>query len=166
MDWKKEYANKIVSVEEAVSHVQSGNRIVFTHACGEAQALTEELVRQADRLENVEIVHMVAMGKAPYCQPGMEKHFRHNALFVGGSTRKAVEEGRGIIRRASSMKYPSSLRTVHYLLTLLFYSSVNLMKMVSALMGFLLTIHSQRRKQLNWSLHRSIRICLYLWQWY
>lgn len=95
MDWKKEYANKIVSVEEAVSHVQSGNRIVFTHACGEAQALTEELVRQADRLENVEIVHMVAMGKAPYCQPGMEKHFRHNALFVGGSTRKAVEEGRG-----------------------------------------------------------------------
>ena len=37
---------------------------------------------------------MVAMGTAPYCQPGMEKHFRHNALFVGGSTRKAVEEGR------------------------------------------------------------------------
>ena len=35
------------------------------------------------------------MGKAPYCQPGMEKHFRHNALFVGGSTRKAVEDGRG-----------------------------------------------------------------------
>lgn len=95
MDWRKEYAEKIVSVEEAVSHVQSGNRIVFTHACGEAQALTDELVRQADRLENVEIVHMVAMGKAPYCQPGMEKHFRHNALFVGGSTRKAVEEGRG-----------------------------------------------------------------------
>ena len=57
--------------------------------------MTDELVRQADRLENVEIVHMVAMGKAPYCQPGMEKHFRHNALFVGGSTRKAVEEGRG-----------------------------------------------------------------------
>ena len=95
MDWRKEYAEKIVSVEEAVSHVQAGNRIVFTHACGESQALTDELVRQADRLENVEIVHMVAMGKAPYCQPGMEKHFRHNALFVGGSTRKAVEEGRG-----------------------------------------------------------------------
>ena len=95
MDWRKEYAEKIVSVEEAVRHVQSGNRSVFTHACGEAQALTDELVRQADRLENVEIVHMVAMGKAPYCQPGMEKHFRHNALFVGGSTRKAVEEGRG-----------------------------------------------------------------------
>lgn len=94
MNWKEEYANKIVSVQEAVSHVQSGDRIVFSHACGEGQYLTDELVNQAERLENVEIVHMVAMGTAPYCQPGMEKHFRHNALFVGGSTRKAVEEGR------------------------------------------------------------------------
>lgn len=94
MNWKEEYADKIVSVQEAVSHVQSGNRIVFSHACGEGQYLTGELVNQAERLENVEIVHMVAMGTAPYCQPGMEKHFRHNALFVGGSTRKAVEEGR------------------------------------------------------------------------
>lgn len=94
MNWKEEYSDKIVSVQEAVSHVQSGNRIVFSHACGEGQYLTDELVNQAERLENVEIVHMVAMGTAPYCQPGMEKHFRHNALFVGGSTRKAVEEGR------------------------------------------------------------------------
>lgn len=29
MNWKEEYADKIVSVQEAVSHVQSGNRIVF-----------------------------------------------------------------------------------------------------------------------------------------
>lgn len=94
MDWRKEYADKIVSAEEAISHVKSGDKIVFTHACGESQVLTNALVAQADRLENVEIMHMVAMGSAPYCQPGMEKHFRHNALFVGGSTRKAVEEGR------------------------------------------------------------------------
>lgn len=93
-DWKEKYADKIVSAQEAISHVKSGDNIVFTHACGESQCLTNELVAQADRLENVTIMHMVAMGTAPYCQPGMEKHFRHNALFVGGSTRKAVEEGR------------------------------------------------------------------------
>lgn len=93
MDWRKEFANKIVSAEEAVSHIQSGDNIVFTHACGESQILTNELVNQADRLKDVVIMHMVAMGKAPYCQPGMESHFRHNALFVGGSTRKAVESG-------------------------------------------------------------------------
>ena len=94
VDWRKEYADKIVSAEEAVSHVKSGDKVVFAHACGEAQYLTDELVRQADRLHDVVIMHMVAMGKSPYCQPEMEGHFRHNALFVGGSTRKAVEEGR------------------------------------------------------------------------
>ena len=50
---------------------------------------------RAPELSDVEIVHMVAMGPAKYAQPGMEKSFRHNALFVGGSTRKAVEEKRG-----------------------------------------------------------------------
>lgn len=93
-DWKEVYASKIVTADEAISHVKSGDKIALTHACGESQCLTNALVAQADRLENVEILHMVAMGTAPYCQPGMEAHFRHNALFVGGSTRKAVEEGR------------------------------------------------------------------------
>ena len=93
-DWKEVYKDKIVTPEEAISHIKSGDKVVITHACGESQCLTEALVAQADRLENVEIMHMVAMGKAPYCnEPGMEKHFRHNALFVGGSTRKAVEAG-------------------------------------------------------------------------
>ena len=92
--WKETYHEKIVTAAQAVQHVQSGDTIVFTHACGESQCLTNALVAQAERLEKVDIIHMVAMGTAPYCQPGMETHFHHNALFVGGSTRKAVEEGR------------------------------------------------------------------------
>ncbi|MFZ5754346.1 MAG: acetyl-CoA hydrolase/transferase family protein [Bacillota bacterium] len=88
------WRNRITSAENAIKAIQSGSRVVIGHACGEPQTLVEAMVAQAERLENVEIVHMVAMGKAKYCQPGMERHFRHNALFVGGSTRKAVQEGR------------------------------------------------------------------------
>lgn len=83
MDWRKEFANKIVSAEEAVSHIQSGDNIVFTHACGESQILTNELVNQADRLKDVVIMHMVAMGKAPYCQPGMESHLDIMLCLLG-----------------------------------------------------------------------------------
>lgn len=159
MDWRKEYAEKIVSVEEAVRHVQSGNRIVFTHACGEAQALTDELVRQADRLENVEIVHMVAMGKAPYCQPGMEKHFRHNALFVGGSTRKAVEEGRGDYTPCFFHEIPKLFTDGTLPVDVAFLQLSELMRMAFALMGFLLTIHSRLQKLPSWLLHRLTKIC-------
>ncbi|HEY3424436.1 MAG TPA: acetyl-CoA hydrolase/transferase C-terminal domain-containing protein [Negativicutes bacterium] len=93
-NWKSVYRNKIVSVEQALKTVKSGDRVVIAHACGEPQALVEALVARAPELRNVEIVHMVAMGPAKYAQPGMEQSFHHNALFVGGSTRKAVEEKR------------------------------------------------------------------------
>lgn len=93
MSWKEIYKSKLCTAEEAIMAVQSGQRVVIGHACGEPQPLVDALVDQAERLENVEIVHMVAMGEAKYCQPGMEKHFRHNSLFVGNTTRRAVYEG-------------------------------------------------------------------------
>ena len=38
---------------------------------------------------------MVAMGKAEYCKPEYAENFRHNAFFVGGTSRDAIAEGRG-----------------------------------------------------------------------
>ena len=95
MAWKEYYARHTVSAEEAVKRIRPGDRVVVQHACGEPSYLLDAMVANADAYENVEIVHMVAMGRAAYAQPGMEGHFRHNALFVGGTTRAAVAEGRG-----------------------------------------------------------------------
>lgn len=94
MNVQELYKSKCVSAEEAVKHIKSGNRVVVGHACGEPSALVDAMVANKEQYENVEIVHMVAMGKAEYCLPENEKHFHHNAIFVGGTTRKAVEEGR------------------------------------------------------------------------
>ncbi len=94
MDWREVYNQKVVTAEEAVKHIASGNRVVVGHACGEPSYLLDIMVANKEQYENVEIVHMVAMGKAEYCLPENRKHFRHNAIFVGGTTRKAVEEGR------------------------------------------------------------------------
>jgi len=93
-NFKEIYRDKFVTAEQAVQSVKSGDRVVLGHACGEPSVLVEALVARAEELRNVEIVHMVAMGQAKYTRPEMEKSFRHNALFVGGSTRKAVEEKR------------------------------------------------------------------------
>ncbi|MDR1742079.1 MAG: hypothetical protein LBR38_09620 [Synergistaceae bacterium] len=106
-----EYKSKLCSLKEAVSHIKSGDRVVVTHAVGEPSALLEAMVENASRYENVEIVHMVAMGKAGYCAPGMEKHFRHNSLFLGGTTRKAIEEGRGDFTPVFFHEVPGMFRT-------------------------------------------------------
>lgn len=93
-NWQEYYRNNIVSAQEAVKCIQSGDRVVLGHACGEPVLLPEAMVERASSLHDVEVVHMVAMGKGLYAQPEMEGHFRHNGLFIGGPTRKAVSEGR------------------------------------------------------------------------
>jgi len=92
--WKEAYASKNVSAAKAVEAIKSGDRVVVGHACGEPAVLVDALVDRADSLKGVEIVHMVPMGPAKYAQPGMEKSFRHNGFFLGGPTRKSVEENR------------------------------------------------------------------------
>lgn len=93
-DWKKLFSQKCTSKEEAISNIESGNRVVFGHAAGEPIVLVDELVKQKDRLYNVEIVHMVPLRECQYCLPEMKSHFRHNSLFAGPGTRQAIREGR------------------------------------------------------------------------
>lgn len=68
------------------------------------------MVKNKERYRDVEIVHMVTYGKAEYAKPGMEHHFRHNALFVGAPTREAVNEGRGDYTPCFLSKIPDLFR--------------------------------------------------------
>lgn len=94
MDWQSYYRDHIMTAVEAIRRIHSGDRVVTAHACGEPTALIDAMVDGRDAYSDVEIVHMVPMGKAEYCAEGMERHFRHNSLFAGGSTRKAISDGR------------------------------------------------------------------------
>ncbi|WP_101697392.1 acetyl-CoA hydrolase/transferase family protein [Clostridium minihomine] len=95
MDWKDLYAKRKMTAEEAVARIRSGDRVVTPNAAGASVHLFNALVARKDELENVEISHMVPIVKAPYAEPGMEKHFIHNSIFVGGSTRGTIEAGVG-----------------------------------------------------------------------
>lgn len=95
MDWKELYQNRLTSAEEALKQIPNGGRVVTGHAVGEPAYLMTAMAEHKDWFSDVEVCHMVSLGKDEYCQEGMEGHFRHNALFVGANTKKAVEEGRG-----------------------------------------------------------------------
>lgn len=94
MNWIDYYQQRTTTPDQAVKAIKSGDRVLLGHACGEPQLVVDALVDRAAELQNVEIVHMVAMGKGNYCSPEYEGIFRHNALFVGGPTRQAIKEGR------------------------------------------------------------------------
>lgn len=94
-NWREEYRRKMTTAAEAVKAVKSGDRVAFSHACGEPRILPAELLKRAEELRGVQIVHQVPMGEALYCRPEYEESFQHIALFAGGPTRQAIWEGRG-----------------------------------------------------------------------
>lgn len=82
------------TADEAVSVIESGNR-VYVH--GSAQTPTHLLnavAKQADRLNNVEFVFITVYGDIQVDKPEFANKFKINSLFVSASIRAAVNEGR------------------------------------------------------------------------
>lgn len=93
-NWRDIYQQRLTTPDGAVGAIPDGSRVLFAHAVAVSQTISEALVRNADRFSNVEICHWVTPVPCEYTAPGMEAHFRHNALFVGPNTREAVAAGR------------------------------------------------------------------------
>jgi len=94
MPWREEYQSKLRSPEEALRCVESGMRVYIQEGCGEPETLVEALLRRAPYVHDVEVVHLLTLGCADYVAPEMAGHFRHNAMFIGGNVREAINDGR------------------------------------------------------------------------
>src|SRR5208337_2625019 len=94
MSWESEYVKKLQTPDDALRCVESGMRVYIQPGCAEPETLVEALVRRGPEVHDVEIVHMMTMGCAPYVAPEMDGHFRHNAVFIGGNVREAINDGR------------------------------------------------------------------------
>jgi len=94
MTWGEEYRKKRVSAMQALEAVRSGARVWIQSGCGTPSALVEALVARAPEVRDVEIIHMMTLGKADYTRPEYEGRFRHRGLFLGANVREAVAAGR------------------------------------------------------------------------
>jgi acetyl-CoA hydrolase len=94
MNWEAIYRRKIMDASTALSTVKSGQRIYVGGGSGVPSVLIDALVGRANELRNVEITHILTFADAPYVKPEYADSFRHNALFIGGSVREAVQSGR------------------------------------------------------------------------
>ena len=94
MDWNSIYQSRIVTAQEAVRVIKSGNRIFLTGNVSVPQKTLAALVEYAPHLENVEICQALTIGPDDYVTQEMEGHLRVNTLFISQNVRKAVQEGR------------------------------------------------------------------------
>ena len=85
---------RIVTAEEAVANIRSGEQIYLHGAAATPSVLLDALVARAPELRDVRVVHLHCEGPGPHLAPEMAPHFRHLALFIGPNARAAVNEGR------------------------------------------------------------------------
>lgn len=90
----QKFKEKFVSADEAVKAIKSNDKIIIHSNCAYPAVLVDAMVRRKDELAGIEIFHALTVGDLPYVEPGMERHFTHNASFIGKNSRAAVQEGR------------------------------------------------------------------------
>lgn len=94
MNWVYQYKEKLTTPENAVTAVKSNDHIFISGNAATPFPLVDALAARKDDLQGVEVNHVLLIGEDPFTKPGMEKHFRHNSLFVGPADRLAINQGR------------------------------------------------------------------------
>ena len=82
-----------VSAAAALAYLRSGMRVFIGSGCAAPQTLVEALAARAPEVYDVEVLHILTHGAAPYANPALQDHFRQNSFFIGGNVRGAVHEG-------------------------------------------------------------------------
>lgn len=86
---------KIVSAQEAVSHIASNHRVFFQGAAMTPNTLINELCNNYKDLDNVEIVQIHTEGEALYTKSPYNEHFKLISFFVGSNVRASVNSRSG-----------------------------------------------------------------------
>ena len=94
MGWLETYKSKVTDARTALeSTLASGDRIILNANCGEPQTLAEGLGAMAQDLRDIEVVQLLALGRADWVREDLRGHIRLNAMFIGPSVRQEVNAG-------------------------------------------------------------------------
>ncbi len=93
--WQAKYRDMIATPAEAVARLRAGNRVFVGTGCGTPTVLVEALVKRAHELADVEIIHLLTMGDAPYADRTLTDRFLVNSFFIGANIRSHIQEGLG-----------------------------------------------------------------------
>lgn len=94
---KVRYPEKFASEETFFTRIHRGDCIFVSTGCGEPQYLVHALINYIEAhpkaFFDTEVLHIWTLGVAPYADEKFKDNFRHNAFFIGDSTRGAVNAG-------------------------------------------------------------------------
>ena len=93
MSFIKEYAQKLVTAEEAVKVVKSHDWVDYGWTTGTPVALDAALAARADELEDVKVRGGILLREPEIFKVDNVDHFTWNSWHMGGLERKAISKG-------------------------------------------------------------------------
>ena len=93
MDWREKYKDKIVTPEEAVKCIKSGDKVVVGQINGISTLLIDAMCQRADELEGVCVYSSLSYKKEPYLNEKYRGKFIHMAEFVYPGARESYKTG-------------------------------------------------------------------------
>lgn len=92
--WRSAYQQKLVSAEEAVSHIHPGDKVAVMQAQGTPNKLLEALVETKESLDGITILGQILYEGGDILRKGYEKGLKHHSSFLANSTRKDYKDGK------------------------------------------------------------------------
>jgi len=94
-DWQERYKEMIATPTQALSHLQSGQRVFIGTGCAEPTGLVRAMTDRAGELADVELVQLITKGEAPYAEKRLAECFKINSLYIGSNVRNIIQGGLG-----------------------------------------------------------------------
>jgi acyl-CoA hydrolase/ribosomal protein S18 acetylase RimI-like enzyme len=108
--WKERLRLRTVDPRKAIAGVQRGSRVFVGSGCAEPVLLVTALGERED-VADVEVLHIMTIGEAPYARAAKTGRFRHNAFFIGANVREAIASGDADYTPVFLSEIPSLFRT-------------------------------------------------------
>jgi 4-hydroxybutyrate CoA-transferase len=82
---------KMSSAEKAIEMIEPGQRVFVHGGAATPLSLLSAIFLQAERLKNIELIHLHLEGSIPYSEDHVRKNIKVANLFVGQNVRKALD---------------------------------------------------------------------------
>ncbi|MBF0284775.1 MAG: GNAT family N-acetyltransferase [Magnetococcales bacterium] len=93
--WTTRHAQMIATPEAAMQRIKPGQRVFVATGAAAPRVLLKALREERRRLADVEIVHLLTLGAAPYASKELQEIFSVNTFFVADNVRESVQSGLG-----------------------------------------------------------------------
>ncbi|MFP4267208.1 MAG: acetyl-CoA hydrolase/transferase family protein [Spirochaetaceae bacterium] len=109
-NWNEHYRSRLVTMEEAVSHIKTEDDIIVGQCASEPQGLMSHIHLVREKVENVRVFSVLTLQPYDfYMKPEMKGHFELASWFHAPGSRKALKEGLDTVTYVPNMLHRAAM---------------------------------------------------------